>query len=315
MEAHLVSYFQNIFGGNNNCISNGMAANVVLLFVSEEDNAALTAMPLLDEKKNALFGLNVDGAPGPDGFRASFYQFFWEIVATDIVCSVQEFFYTGVLAPNMNANIIVLIPKISGASSIGDFRPIALANFQFKIVTKIIAERMAIICMQIISPQQRGFVRDRNISECVILASELINLLTKKQFGGNIAIKVDILKAFDTLDWNYLVEVLRQFGFSSLFCNWILEILHSAHLSVLFNGNVVGYFPCKRGVRQGDPLSPLLFCLAEEVLNRALEMERISNRLQPMFYCRGMSLPTHILYADDVFICCVGSKKNICCLL
>jgi hypothetical protein len=102
---------------------------------------------------------------------------------------------------------------------------------------------------------------------------------------------------------------------SHLFCNWILEIFHSTHLSILFNGNAVGYFPCKRGVRQGDPLSPLLFCLAEEVLSRALEMERISNSLQPMTYCRGMSLPTHILYADDVFICCVGSKRNIWCLL
>jgi len=77
----------------------------------------------------------------------------------------------------------------------------------------------------------------------------------------------------------------------------------------------VGYFSCSRGVRHGDPLSPLLFCLAEEVLSRTLEMERVCNSLQPMSYCRGISLPTHILYADDVFICCVGSRKNIRCLL
>jgi len=75
--------------------------------------------------------------------------------------------------------------------------------------------------MRIISPQQRGFVRDCNISDCVLLASEVINLLTKKQFGGNIAIKVDIRKAFDTLDWNYLLDVLKQFGFPQLFCSWI----------------------------------------------------------------------------------------------
>jgi len=141
-------------------------------------------------------------------------------------------------------------------------------------------------------------------------------LLTKKQFGGNIAIKVDIRKAFETIDWNFLIAVLKQFGFCDLFCDWILAILHSAHLSILVNGNAVGYFPCTRGVRQGDPFSPILFCLAEEVLSRAVEIERVNNSLQPMSYCRGVSLPMHILYADDVFICCVGSKKisDVCCV-
>jgi len=169
--------------------------------------------------------------------------------------------------------------------------------------------------MRIISPQQRGFVRGHNISDCVILASEMINWLPKKQFCGNIAIKVYIRKAFDTLDWNFLLAVLHQFGFNNLFCDWILAILRSASLSILVNGNVVVFFSCKRGVRQGNPLSTLLFCLAEEVLRRALEMEHCSNALQPMSYYRGVSLPTHILYADDVFICCVGSRKNIRCLL
>ena len=81
------------------------------------------------------------------------------------------------------------------------------------------------------------------------------------------------------------------------------------------NGNIVGFFPCKRGVRQGDPRSPLIFCLAEEVLSRAIELERVSGALQPMSYYRGISLPTHILYADDIFICCADTRKNIRCLL
>jgi hypothetical protein len=131
----------------------------------------------------------------------------------------SEFFYTGVIIPNLNSNILLLIPKTPGAASMGDYLPIALANFQFKIVTKILAERLAIICMRIISPKQRGFVRDHSISDCVILASEMINLLNKKQFGGNIAIKVDICKAFDTLDWKFFIAVLHQFGFSNLFCD------------------------------------------------------------------------------------------------
>jgi len=160
MEEHMVSYFQNIFGGNNICVTSGLVARVIPTLVSMGENNALTIVPLLDEIKHGVFDMNVDGSPGPDGFGGHFYQQFWDIVAVDVVSSVQEFFYTGALIPNINANILVLIPKVPGAASMGDFRPIALENFQFKIITNILADRLAKICMRIIYPQQRGFVRD-----------------------------------------------------------------------------------------------------------------------------------------------------------
>jgi len=94
----------------------------------------------------------------------------------------------------------VLIPKVPGPRVMGDYRPIALDNFQFKVITKILRDWLAIITVRIISIEQRGFIRDRKISECVILAYEAINLLDKRQYSGNIALKVDIAKAFDTLD-------------------------------------------------------------------------------------------------------------------
>jgi len=315
IEQHVLDYFQGIFGVDNTCIHNDLVSRVIPSLVTDDENVLLTATPNVDEIKRAMFDLNGDGAPGPDGFGGHFFQHFWDIVSSDVISSVQEFFYTGSIIPNLNSNLIVLIPKVPSACSMGDFRPIALANFQFKIVTKILAERLAIISMRIVSPQQSGFVHDRNIYGCVILASEVINLLLTKQFGGNVAVKVDIRKAFDTMDWNFLLLVLKMFSFHSVFCDWIRDILHFAHLSVMVNGNIVGFFPCKRGVCQGDPLSPLLFCLAEEVLSRAIELDRVSGALQPMPYCRGISLPTHILSADDIFNCCVGTRKNIRCLL
>jgi len=96
-----------------------------------------------------------------------------------------------------------------------------------------------------------------------------------------------------------------------MFVTWILLILQSARLSVLVNGKAVGFFYCSRGVRQRDPLSPLLFYFAEEVLSRALSTVAAESRITPMTYCRGVSFPTHILYADDVMIFCTGTKRNI----
>jgi len=256
-----------------------------------------------------------DSVAGPDVFGAHFYQTFWDIIETDVVHSVQDFFSTGLLTKNVNSNLLVLVPKTPGAKTMGDFRPIALTNFQFKIITKILADRLAPITMCIVSLEQRGFIRERHISDCVLLAFEAINCIDKRQFGGNVALKVDISKAFDTLDWNFLIVVLTQFGFSSVFTQWILSILQSARLSILINAKAVGFFSCFRGVRQGDPLSPLLFCLAEEVLNRAISVARSGGRISPMVFARGIAFPTHILYADDIMIFCTGTKRNIRCLM
>ena len=170
--------------------------------------------------------------------------------------------------PNFNSNNIFLIPKTNNAASVGDYRPIAIANFKFKIISKILADRLTKIMPVIASVQQRGFIKGRSIKDCICLTYEAINLLNKKTFGGNFALKVDIDKAFDTLDWSFLLKVLQKFGFSELFCKWIPSILMSAKLSVSINGKLHGYFSCSRGVRQGDP-----YLLSFSVLLRKLSVE------------------------------------------
>lgn len=118
-------------------------------------------------------------------------------------------------------------------------------------------------------------------------------MLNKKVFGGNLAIKVDIKKTFDTLDRNFLLEVLTTFGFSKVFSNWILAILQSARLSFDVNGASMGQIPCKRGVRQGDPLFSLLFCLAEDVLSKGISCLVENHHLLPMAGPKGYLAPTH----------------------
>ena len=125
------------------------------------------------------------------------------------------------------------------------------------------------------------------------------------------AIKIDIRKAFDTMDWDFILSILENFGFSNIFCSWILNIFQSARISILINGSPKGYFGCSRCVRQGDPLSPLLFCLAEDFLNRWLVNAFRDNFLVPMHVPGNTHCPSHWLYADDVLIFCRASRTNI----
>lgn len=112
--------------------------------------------------------------------------------------------------------------------------------------------------------------------------------------------KIDIRKVFDTLDWGFLLKDLKRFGFETRFCDWVKVILDSTRLSISVNGKAAGYFAWKRGVRQGDPLSPLLFCLAEEVLSKGISKLVANCNLSLMSGPKGVRMRSHFLYADDV---------------
>lgn len=122
-------------------------------------------------------------------------------------------------------------------------------------------------------------------------------------------------KAFDTLDWSFIIKVFNKFGFCNTFCDWINIILHSAKLSISLNGSLRGYFSCKRSVRQGDPLSPLLFCIVEEVLSRGISKLVEQGQLELINGCIAMKVPSHSIYADEVVIFCKAKFSNIDSLL
>jgi ribonuclease HI len=308
---HVVNFYKNLFCANVVLQDSSLAENVIPSLVSEETNAILTMLPSHSEIKAAVFALNKDSAPGPDGFGAFFYQHYWDIVKADVINAVLEFFTSSWILPGFNSNIIALLPKFPEASSIDQYRPIAMANFKFKIISKILADRLAAVMPCIISEEQKGFIHGRDIRDCLCIASEAANFLHNKSFGGNLALKIDIAKAFDTLDWNFLLKVLKSFGFNDIFCNWISVILKSAFLSVSINGKSHGYFNCTRGVRQGDPLSPLLFCLAEDVLSRAISKLVSQGTLHLIKGTRNVCVPSHSFYADDLMIYCKGNLAGL----
>jgi ribonuclease HI len=308
---HVVNFYKNLFCANVVLQDSVLAEDVIPSLVNDDTNAILTMLPSHSEIKAAVFALNKDSAPGPDGFGAFFFQNYWDIVKTDVINAVLEFFTSSWILPGFNSNIIALLPKFPEAASIDQFRPIAMANFKFKIISKILADRLASIMPNIISEEQKGFIHGRDIRDCLCIASEAANFLHNKSFGGNLALKIDIAKAFDTLDWNFLLKVLKTFGFNDIFCNWIHVILKSAFLSISINGKSHGYFNCTRGVRQGDPLSPLLFCLAEDVLSRSISKLVSQGSLQLIKGTRKVSVPSHSFYADDLMIYCKGQLSGL----
>ncbi|XP_019431934.1 PREDICTED: uncharacterized protein LOC109339025 [Lupinus angustifolius] len=212
IEHHVLDYFTTLYASDNVTQPSHLIDSVIPKLVSEEDNSMLSKIPLEEEIKGAVFAMNGEGAPGPDGFGGCFFHNFWDIVGKDLCQSVKQFFKQCWILPNLNSNNLVLIPKFPSADKIEDFRPIALANFQFKIITKVLADRLATIAPKIISKQQRGFIKDRHIHDCICIASEAINLLDHKTLGGNLAIKLDVKKAFDTIDWKFLKDTLHAFG-------------------------------------------------------------------------------------------------------
>lgn len=135
--------------------------------VSMEDNLMLTNLPSLDEVKTVVFSMNASGSLGPDGFGGGFFKTYWDIVCIDVHNSVLQFLKQSWILLGLNSNVVALIPKFPEVDRIEDYRPIALANFQFKVITEVLADILALIAPKVVSDQQRGFHNGRHISECI----------------------------------------------------------------------------------------------------------------------------------------------------
>ena len=271
IQHHVVDFYKNLFNGHSTVCSGDFSIipEVIPYLVLEEDNLVLTREPTAEEVREATFSMNEHSVPSPDGFNGTFYRSCWETIGENVVEAIKKIFTTGEILRNINSNFMVLIPKFEGADSLDKFRPIVLGNFFFKIITKIIADRLNSIASSIVSHHQFGFIRGHRIYDCIAIASEAINCLDSSN-GRNMAIQIDIKKAFDTLNWDFILQVLKGFGFCDKFCNWVSNIFNYARISVLINGVLAGFFKCSRGVRQRDPLSPLLYDIAKEFLSRYL---------------------------------------------
>lgn len=241
----MTEFYSRLFTEPSGCTADTSELKIAIpTLVTQDQAAGLVVIPDMNEVRAAVFDLDPNSAAGPDGYTGRFFQSSWEDISVDILAAVREFFRLGKIPTGLNSSVVVLIPKEKWSIKVGDFRPIVLNNFLFKIITKVFSSRLNAVAASIVSRNQFGFIANRHIHDAIAMASEGVNCLGRSTNGDNFSFKVDIKKAFDTLRWGFVDEVLSCFGFPMTFRKWINEIFISARLSILVNGTAHGYFSC-----------------------------------------------------------------------
>ncbi|KAK4384511.1 Retrovirus-related Pol polyprotein from type-2 retrotransposable element R2DM [Sesamum angolense] len=245
-------------------------------------------------------------------FSSGFFKAAWPVVGEEVSKAIIDFFKTGRLLKQLNATLLTLIPKVRTPHSVAEFRPISCCNVVYKVISKIIVSRIREILDLLISPSQNAFVPGRLISDNILIAQELFSGYNQCRLPLRCALKVDLRKAYDTLEWDFLIAALRMFGFPAVFIRWIEECVTSAHYSVVVNGGVHGFFAGARGLRQGDPMSPYLFVLVMEVLHMILQ-QLIEQDGEFQYHCRCKDLNLFQLsFADDLLLFCKADVRSVC---
>ena len=257
--------------------------------------------------------LEGDKAPGPDGFTMAFYHHCWRVVEKDVLAVFEEFFQHCKFEKSLNATFMALIPKKNDASNIRDFRPISLVGSVYKILSKVLANRLRVVLDQLISESQNSFVGGRQILDSVLIANECVDSRGKSRVPGVIC-KLDIEKAYDHVNWETLLNLLHRMGFGVKWCKWIRTCISTVQFSTLINGSPADFFGSSRGLRQGDPLSPMLFLIMMEVFSRMLRTVEEAG-LIPGFKVEGRrgggECVTHLLFADDTILFCDADVEQI----
>ncbi|GJW28749.1 cysteine-rich receptor-like protein kinase [Tanacetum coccineum] len=190
---------------------------------------------------------------------------YWAIIRFEFYNFIKYFEKFGCLARGCNASFIVLIPKNSDPVDLGDYRPISLIGCMYKVLSKLLSRRLCKVIHKLIRPNQTTFLSGRQILDGIQIANEIVNY-AKKEKLKLLIFKVDFEKAFDSVNWKFLIDIMSQMGFSAKWCKLIHACLSSAAISVLINGSPSKEFSMERGLRQGDPMSPFLFLIIAEAL-------------------------------------------------
>ncbi|GMI76000.1 hypothetical protein HRI_001269300 [Hibiscus trionum] len=309
------TYFQDIF-----CASNVTNPQDILqgidTCISADLNATLLKTFTIEEVHNAVQSMGPLRASGEDGLGAIFYQKFWHIVGNEVAEYCISMIHGNASLEQINQTHIVLIPKVTGAKVMTQFRPIALCNVLYKIISKMLATRMQEALQFCIDEAQSAFLPGRLISDNILLTYEILHSLKNKRSGkqGTFALKLDMSKAYDRVEWSFVEEMLRKMGFADQWISTIMRFITYVSYSVIANDRIGQKFSPGRGIRQGDPISPYLFLICSEGLSALLRLAAQHHSLVGVRINRRAPFISHLLFADDSIVFGTATTQGARCL-
>ncbi|KAJ0702066.1 putative RNA-directed DNA polymerase [Helianthus annuus] len=277
--------------------------------ISSSDAAWLESQFSVGEIKAAVFECGDDRAPGPDGFNFRFFKRFWNLFEGDFVALMSAFFESGVIGPGCGSSFITLVPKRKDPEGLSDYRPISLVGVVNKVISKVLASRLKKVLGSVISDSQTAFLKNRLILDGPLIINEVGSWI-KSQKKKALLFKIDFEKAYDNINWRFVVDVLRQMGFGDRWCKWVWGVLSSARAAVLVNGTPTFEFKCGKGMRQGDPISPFLFVAVMEALSCLLVKAREVGIFSGIQLPNDGPLLSHLFFADDALIIGKWEENN-----
>jgi hypothetical protein len=304
-------FYMNLFLSEPN-VNVEVILDAISTKVDQSTNEEL-CKPYTDEEiKEALFQMGPTKAPGPDGFPALFYQRHWDLLQKEICQAVRSFLMGGLIPEGLCDTTIVLIPKVSKPEHLANFRPVSLCNVIYKIASKVLANRLKSFLSEIVSEEQSAFVPGRLITDNVLIAYECLHTIKRQQSKKPFfALKIDMLKAYDRVEWDYLRRVLQKLGFHESWISSVMRCVSSVRYAIRINGELTETFYPTRGLRQGDPISPYLFLLCAEGLSCLLKKKEKEGSLKGIR--NGITGPpvSHLLFADESIFFTRGDVKSV----
>ncbi|KAF3780694.1 Transposon TX1 uncharacterized protein [Nymphaea thermarum] len=264
---------------------------------------------LHQEIKSAVWALSSGKAPGIDGFPVEFFRTFWEVCSADVFAFCDEFASNSVFLKEFNQATCVLVPKRLNPTDVTHFRPISILGTPYKIIAKLLSLRLAPVLPFIINPFQVAFVKGRRLQDAVVLANEVVHSLYCLRLPSFI-LKLHISKAFDSVSWEFLSDLLTRLAFGPSIRQWIMSLVTGAQLAVSFNGKHGDFFSLERGLRQGCPLSPLLFNLVAESFSALFHHATVVGFLTPHSLPHLQTFST-LQYVDDFLLFGCTSRQQI----